>query len=175
MKQNAYKQKEFDENRVKEENKRGMVLKGKKGQGLPLNTVIVAILVVLVLVVVVAFFLGGFGNLANTVRSVFFGTTAGTDMSLAIENCRQYCFTSQTWENRLKASSPYCKSYFKLDKGGDGEADFCGDEENKYARFYCWGSTLDIACPGVKELCEYEGAKGKDSDANPDKKWCEIV
>ena len=37
----------------------------KRGQGLPLNVIVIAIIVVVALVVIVAFFLGAFGNLGS--------------------------------------------------------------------------------------------------------------
>ena len=43
----------------------------KKGQGLPLTTIIIAVLVVVVLIVIVAFFLSGSSSLIGTIRNIF--------------------------------------------------------------------------------------------------------
>ena len=121
------------------------MLKKKKGQGLPLNTVIVAILVVLVLIVLVAFFLGGTTGLVKTVKKVFFGTTAGTDMSLAYESCKQYCLQAEGLPNTTWEKSAYCTKSFEIDSDNNGEADLCDDKE-KYARYYCHNDMLNVPC-----------------------------
>ncbi len=103
-------------------------MENKRGAELTLNTVIIAALVVLVLVFVIVFFLGGFGGLTETFKNTFWKTTSGTDISLAVENCKSYCQRAQDLlelprgEN-LVSSSSYCQQTFKVDKDGDGVAD----------------------------------------------------
>jgi len=113
---------------------------GKKGQGLPLTTIILFIIVVVVLVMIIAFFLGGTTTITNTIKNIFFGVTAGTDKTLAIENCRQYCDQSLVQPAAsTRKSSVYCTQYFKIDNNGDGEADYdLIDNKKEYHRWYCW-------------------------------------
>ena len=96
----------------------------KKGQGLPLTTIIVAILVVVVLVVIVAFFLGGATGLTNTIKRIFYGTTSGTDLSVAVEACRTHCDRAEGLPPSLQPTSAYCTQTFPIDTDRDGEADF---------------------------------------------------
>ncbi len=104
----------------------------KKGLELSINTIIILVLVVLVLVIVAVFFTGTTGKLANQIKSIFFGSTAGYDRSLAIQNCESYCDQLQTFgseEAQTRASSSaYCKQSFLVDTDNDGKAD---------TRFYC--------------------------------------
>jgi len=110
----------------------------KKGQGLPLTTIIVAILVVVVLVVIVAFFLGGTTGLTNAIKRVFFGTTAGSDLTLAVETCKQYCDQAETYPSvGLQQKSAFCTQYFRIDQNRDGEADLLDADNKIYARWYC--------------------------------------
>ena len=129
----------------------------KRGQGLPLNTIILAIIVVLVLVVVVAFFLGGFKGLTKTVKDVFFGTTAGTDKILAIQICQQRCDQAQVLPEKPekeRENSAFCKAPFKIDDNPrDGDADI---HEGKFVEWYCFGGSdqddkkyLGVVCPEV--------------------------
>ncbi len=124
----------------------------KRGQGLPLTTIIIAILVVVVLVVLVAFFLGGTTSITRGIKSLFFGTTAGTDLTIAVETCRNRCDQAQTLpSDTLKRNSAYCKTPFHMDYDKDGEVDV-GDN-GEPIEFYCWddrlmGSTgcADVSC-----------------------------
>tara|TARA_Y100000310_G_C20159543_1_gene568513 strand:- start:69 stop:515 length:447 start_codon:yes stop_codon:yes gene_type:complete len=114
----------------------------KRGQGLPLNTIIIAILVVLVLVAIVAFFVGGSSGIIKTIKGVFFQTTAGTDMPLAIQTCNQRCgLAEQLPSATTRMSSAFCESYFNIDSDFDGEADLVDPIADKkvYKRWYCTG------------------------------------
>jgi len=115
----------------------------KKGQGLPLNTIVIAILVIIVLVLVVTFFLGGFAGLTTKIRGIFFGTTAGTSVTLAVQQCQIYCENAQLLPTDiLKKNSPYCKP-MEIDEDGDGKTDY---------KSKC--SDLGIPCPKVEDVCE---------------------
>ena len=137
------------------------MLKNKRGQGLPLTTVVIAILVVVVLVVIVAFFLGGTSGLTKTIKSVFFGTTAGTDKALAIQNCNQYCDQAKSLPQGQIISSPYCTKHFFIDEDLDGEADTVNNLGKDYIKFYCQDQladankqrSLQVSCPGLVEPC----------------------
>jgi hypothetical protein len=134
----------------------------KRGQGLPLSTIVLLIIVVVVLILIVAFFLGGATGITSTIKNVFFGATAGTDMTLALENCRQYCEQAKTFETGpQKSESPYCKRFEHIDVDGDGEADIQGENENEviYYEYYCFPfsggkpnhKSLEVPCPGLFE------------------------
>ncbi|MEK6826348.1 MAG: hypothetical protein AABX90_01830 [Nanoarchaeota archaeon] len=130
----------------------------KKGAELPLNTVIIIVLVVIVLLVVAFFFLGGTSNLSKSVRSIFFGATAGTDLSLAREICEQRCQAAASVPTGGRTA--YCDTPFYLDLDNDGKAEV--GTENKPISHYCnpSGGTSEI-----NVQCQYgdcsEGGKWK--------------
>ena len=103
----------------------------KKGQGLTLNTIVIAILVVIVLVSVIFFFFGGFKNITDKIESTFFVTTAGMDESLAVETCRQYCGQAQRLPDTLKKTSAYCTQAFIIEGKSKLRSD--GLYENAYS------------------------------------------
>ena len=111
----------------------------KRGVDLTLNTVILGILVVLVLLVVVTFFVGGTTQMVNMVRGIFFGTTAGTSETLAVQTCNNRCDKAlllATDPSRM--NSAFCTQQFELDKNSDGEADYTMVEGKKVLEeFYC--------------------------------------
>lgn len=110
----------------------------KRGAEITLNTVIIGILVVIVLVVLVTFFLGGTSGISKTIRSVFYGTTSGTDKALAIEICKSRCEQAKALPESLRSGSAYCTDPFTIDENNDGEADFVNvGDVKKYLRFYC--------------------------------------
>lgn len=113
----------------------------KRGQALPMNTVIITILVVLVLIVIAVFFLSGTEGITKTIKDVFFGTTAGTDRVFAVQTCKQRCDQLQLLPEPAK--SAYCTSSFGIDENNDGEADFVPNSKPKqYYKYYCWGEDL---------------------------------
>lgn len=121
------------------------MLRNKKGVALSLNTLIIAILVIVVLVVIVGFFLFGFQGLSDQIKNVFYRTITGTDRTLAMQNCEQYCDQAEQLndKNLISSVSAYCNTYFNIDEDGDGEAEYVGEGDNKkYVRYYCY--------PGVK-------------------------
>ena len=129
-----------------------MFLKNKKGVELTLNTVIIAILVVLVLIVIVGFFLGGTSKAKDTIADIFSASVAGSDISLAVQQCENYCAQAKDWSPTLKKSSPYCKKTFNLDLDANGVAD--KGQDNKINTYVCGGTTLGVDCPGVEDQCE---------------------
>lgn len=112
----------------------------KKGQGLPLNTVVIAVLVILVLVVVIIFFLGGFGGLTSKIKGTYFGTLAGTDEAIAVQTCQTRCEQVKLLPEGSRKTSAYCKSPFNIDKDHDGEAD--KTDEGTYIKFSCYLPTI---------------------------------
>ncbi len=124
-----------------------MLIRNKKGVALSLNTLIIAILVIIVLVVLVGFFLFGFKGLADQAKKVFFGTITGTDRTLAMQNCEQYCDQAELLKDStvIKKVSAYCTKFFYIDDDGDGEAEYEGEGgDKKFVKFYCF--------PGAKTV-----------------------
>ena len=98
----------------------------KRGQELSLNTLIVIILLVIALVVIAVFFLGGTSSLSRSIRSIFYGTTAGTDLNLALQTCEQRCEAAKNLPAtpvELRKNSAYCKVFFDIDRNNDGKID----------------------------------------------------
>ncbi|MBI2195910.1 MAG: hypothetical protein HYU48_02595 [Candidatus Levybacteria bacterium] len=116
----------------------------KKGQELSLNTLIVIILLVIVLIVVAVFFLGGTSSLSKSIRSIFYGTTAGTDRNLAIETCRQRCEQARSFPAAIRGTSAYCKQPFSMDLDNDGNVDV--GSGGTTVKYYCSGSTIGVSC-----------------------------
>lgn len=117
----------------------------KKGQDLPVTTIIVIILVVVVLVVVIAFFLGGTSTLTTQVKRIFFGTTAGYDMTLAIQTCADRCEQAKNLPAAVRGRSAYCLSSLAVDKEPiDGEADYFTPPGGKKTtvKYYCPSSDV---------------------------------
>ncbi len=115
-------------------------MKNNKGQGLPMNTIIIAILVLVVLVVIIAFFVGGTSTVVSKITGIFGGATAGEDVSLARQFCQSYCDKAQDTDPAYQSNTAYCTKSFKIDGPDNDEvADKFTDGENegKYQRFYC--------------------------------------
>lgn len=124
----------------------------KRGQGLPLNTLVIAILVIVVLVLVVIFFLGGFSGLAERTKSIFFGSITGTDVAVAVQQCNQRCSIAESLPVDSQKNSAYCRTPFKLDTNADGEAE---KEDGEIKYYFCNGAlrigTKDIQAVGTIE------------------------
>ena len=122
-------------------------LMDKRGVELPINTLVVIILVVIVLLVVGFFFLGGSSKLSESIRNIFFKSTAGTDLSLAIEICEQRCEQAKSMPALIRSRSAYCTDPFSLDLDNDGEADYYEEGDKRVTnKYYCGGSTLGVGC-----------------------------
>ena len=91
----------------------------KRGQGLPLNAVVIAILVVLVLVVLAAFFLFGSSKIGEKIRTSFFGPTSGTDRVFAVQSCENLCEQAQFLPEIQQGTSGFCKQSWQIDENND--------------------------------------------------------
>src|SRR3990167_6519684 len=87
----------------------------KKGQGMPMNVIIIAIIVLVVLVILIAFFAGGFGSVVGKVRDLFTGTTAGQSRDVVIQTCQNLCDTAKVLPESSQKFSGYCKQSFVVD------------------------------------------------------------
>ena len=96
----------------------------KKGQGLPMNTVVIAIIVIVVLILVVTFFFGGFSNLTERIKGVLYGGTAGMSETLALQSCERYCDNLKLRSDPQDAAvnSNYCNP-MDVDLDGSGIVD----------------------------------------------------
>ena len=131
-----------------------MILLNKRGQSLPLNTLVITILVVIVLIVVAVFFLGGTSSLSKSIRNIFYGTTTGTDIALAREFCEQRCEQAQNIPNigANKAINPFCRKNLDVDTSGNGNLEEsekglnCPDLVSKGIVAECKIGTQTVSC-----------------------------
>lgn len=86
----------------------------KRGQGLPLNMIVIAIVVVVALVVLVAFFLGAFGKLGGKAGTTTGTALEGTELSLAVASCENLCNQAKALPDSLKKASAYCTKDFGI-------------------------------------------------------------
>jgi len=111
----------------------------KKGE-IEIAKLVYFIIAAVVLIVVIAFFLGGTTGITKTVKNLFFGVTAGTDLTLAVENCKHYCQQAKGLSAAQQSSSAYCKHYEHIDSDQDGEADIGKEDSVKgkvFTQWYC--------------------------------------
>lgn len=93
----------------------------KRGQGLPMNTIIIAIIVIVVLIAIVIFFLGGFRNIASSISSIWSQQVSSTPEALARETCQSYCTATKSMASDTeKKGSNFCRQKFNIDKNNDG-------------------------------------------------------
>ena len=115
----------------------------KRGVELSMNIIIISIILILVLVVLAAFFITGFGGLAERI-----GRVAPDNLETATQNCQSKCLLAQALSGDVVIkNSGYCRTTIKIDSDGDSIADQV---------HHCWSSTIGINCEGVKEICEDE-------------------
>jgi len=67
------------------------VLMNKKGQGLPMNVVILGIIVIVVLIVVLVFFVGGTGQFTQKIKQILGLNVKGEELQLATQSCIRSC------------------------------------------------------------------------------------
>ena len=133
----------------------------KKGQGLPLNVLVVAILVIVVLILVVTFFFGGFTNISVRIKDLFFTGTAGTSETLAIQSCQRFCdnlnlrdFDTEDALKKVAGSSNFCRP-MDIDLDGSGVIEVGAGRNEKDIK--CSDPRLGVTCKvrletGVEQL-----------------------
>src|SRR3989338_7143131 len=111
----------------------------KRGQGLPMSTIVIAIIVLVVLVLLILFFTGGTGKIGEKIAAVFQGSTGGDDMASSIQFCKGYCEKAKLLtSDEEKSNSPFCQKSFLIDTDGDGEAQFVqASNPKKYYKYFC--------------------------------------
>jgi len=97
------------------------MIKGKRGQGLSMNTVIIGIIVLVVLIVIIAFFTGGTGTVINKIKGIFGGATA-TDYESAVKTCESYADAAEELKKSGgdTSNSAFCSKPFQIDMNKDG-------------------------------------------------------
>jgi len=135
----------------------------KRGQGMPMNTVIIGILVLIVLIVIIAFFTGGAGTVIDKVKSIFGMATKAQDYTMAVKSCEEYCTQAKDLQASTNPNtvvgSAYCTSWFKLDVIVPKDGNLDKDQKGEPIHYYCGSvhslqdsattSTLNIPCAGV--------------------------
>ncbi len=113
----------------------------RRGQGsLPMNTLIVAIIAIIVLLLVVTFFTGGLGTVGEKIRSIFQKSTAGYDLNIARNFCKDYCSAAKDLDVSQQPNSAYCKEKFDIKPAGGGNLETKGCQE-------LIGACPPVACP----------------------------
>lgn len=136
----------------------------KKGQGLPLNTIVIAIIVLIVLILVIVFFLGGFNVIIQSVKGLEPATE--TDAVAAQTKCSQLCIQAQSITNPDNwKKTGYCKQVNTKDWDGSGKLEgtsqtnplnSCKTETGSDYRC-CWDAPINSFCSakiGDKSLSE---------------------
>tara|TARA_Y100000310_G_scaffold336790_1_gene422288 strand:- start:397 stop:765 length:369 start_codon:yes stop_codon:yes gene_type:complete len=119
------------------------MFKNKRGQGLSMNVVVVAILAVIILVILALIFTGGIGKVWGRIGTIFrWATPEEQSLEFAEKQCELACSNAQAMSKENVGRSTYCKQTFNIDASGDGEI-----EEN----VHCWD--LNVPCPGVETSC----------------------
>ncbi len=113
----------------------------KRGVDLALNTLVIIILVVIVLIVVAVFFLGGTSSLSRSIRNIFYGTTVGTDLALALEQCDNHCSILQGMPPTTRKASGYCRATYDIDQDGNGKI-----EEGDARGVHCYDNPINVNC-----------------------------
>ncbi len=124
------------------------MFKDKRGQGLSMNIVVVAIIAVIVLVVIALIFTGGVSKVWNTMGDFFQIGTTGRTLEFIQQQCNIACSSAKTMTELTRANSGYCTKRFEWDNDGDGEINE-GVEDD----YRCWHPAINVPCAGVRDRC----------------------
>ncbi len=100
----------------------------KKGQGLPLNTVILGIIVIVVLIIILIFFVGGTAQVTSKIKDIFTGRISAQSAELAVNDCKQLCESAKALPENLRPSSGYCTKTFIVDLNKQPTKVKCGSD-----------------------------------------------
>lgn len=87
----------------------------KKGQGMPMNVIIIAIIILVVLIILIAFFAGGFGSITGKIRELFTGQVSGQTKDTTIQTCQSMCDIAKNYPASAQRSSGYCTNSYVVD------------------------------------------------------------
>ena len=124
----------------------------KRGQGLPLNVIVIAIIVVVALVVLLAFFLGAFGNLGSRAGTTAGTALEGTELGLAVASCENLCNQAKALPNALKPQSAYCTKEFNVGTKDSPDIKKCGSKSLAETRLPLGVECLDERGNSVCEI-----------------------
>lgn len=124
----------------------------QKGQGLPINTLVLAAIAILVLIMIIAFATGTFSRLFKGVSTIEQGATPEELTGFRV-GCEQACFAAKqlTRTTHQFEASDYCKRTIKV------------NETNKLVSKNCWQSPINVSCSfelvegDVTKSCSGEG------------------
>lgn len=87
----------------------------KKAQGLPLNTIVLAVIAIIVLVVVILFATGNLSKLFGSTQTIVSGSTPDEVAAFRIA-CKQACFQAQQLADTQAewVTSKYCDTKYKV-------------------------------------------------------------
>ncbi len=118
----------------------------KRGQGLPLNLIVLAIIAALVLVLIIAFTVGGAGSSFSRIFKVG-ATAAGDEIESIRAACRQACSTAESTVTNGQEwiTSGYCKKRSSIDLDGDGKVEDLSSSLDETS-LRCWYDPISIGC-----------------------------
>jgi len=128
------------------------MFKNKRGQGLSMNFVVVAMIAVIVLVVIAIIFAGGVGSSFRRMGEIFQLGTQYQSLAVVIEKCDIACTIAQGKDN--PKTSSYCKSTFTYETGHMTED---GKKEKKTV--WCGHTDVGVSCPDVLDYCDVPDLK----------------
>ncbi len=125
----------------------------KKGQGLSMDVIIIAIIAIIILVVLALIFTGGIGKVNQRLKDIFGIGVEGQTEDLAIQQCGVACSTAQA--SNKPENSAYCGKVYKIDSNNDDKID--SGEVRTCRELY--------PCSGVSDLndCVSKAESKKDS------------
>lgn len=119
------------------------MFKDKRGQGLSMNIVVVAIIAVIILVIIAIIFTGGVGRVWNRMGEFFQIGTTGRSLEFIQQQCDIACSTAQTMGDPSRSS--YCQQSFQWDQNTNGKI------EEGEADYRCYDSRINVPCAGIDE------------------------
>ena len=127
----------------------------KRAQGLPLTTIVIAVISFVVLFIVIIFFTGGFGKIFGQAKAAIGSVEA--DVSAAQTKCSQWCLQAQNLDSAAQKKSAWCTRVQGIDTDGDGKLNDKGTDETISCTYTndgdeklcCDQSPILSSCPGV--------------------------
>ena len=121
-----------------------------KGQGLPINIVVLGIIGIVVLVIVVAFTVGSSGTTFGKIGKI--GAAAGGDeLAIIRQDCNQQCgfarnIVAGAGDTSQWRSTTYCQKTMNLDLDGDGSIEPVNSAGQREQNLKCWNAPISAGC-----------------------------
>ena len=122
----------------------------EKGQGLPINVVVLAIIGIVVLVIVVAFAVGSSGTTFSKIGKI--GASAGGDeLAIVRQDCNQQCgfaknVVAGAGDTSQWRSTTYCQKTINLDLDSDGSIEPVNSAGQREQNLKCWNAPISAGC-----------------------------